>query len=556
MGARCTTTIEARVASVAPFEPETIREVLDAQAGALGDMTYFSCDGLEISYAGIRERSLRVAGGLHALGLRPGDRVAVLSENSVPFAETFFACAALGLVIVPLNIFLRGEFLRYQLDDSGCAAAIVDQPGLAAIQGLDQRPSDLQHLIVVGDARDDTALPYERLAGADPCEALPTLSSSDMAAIVYTSGTTGMPKGCMIPHGAFTRVHPAHQDAGYITPGDRVITPSPMFHMGFLQGMLTTSLRSGASTHVMRQFSATTFMQTARDIGATVIYAVGSVGMLLLAQPPSSADRDPSRLRAALLPPMPPDRQVEFEERFGVPVVAESYGQTECVVISCAHVDAPRCRGSAGPPAPTVELEIVDDRDRPLPPGEVGEIVIRPRKSDSMFLGYSGDPVKTLETWRNLWHHTGDLGRLTPDGNLWIVDRKKDSIRRRGENVSSIELEAALSRHPAVRQVAVHAVPSELGDDEIKACIVVAADAEELEPAALFDFCKRTLPYFAVPRYVELMAQLPVNAVGRVRKQELRDRGITSATWDFEALGLTVGRDERRGAPAASTAPQ
>jgi crotonobetaine/carnitine-CoA ligase len=347
-----------------------------------------------------------------------------------------------------------------------------------------------------------------------------------------------------------------HEDAGYVVPGDRVITPAPMFHMGFLQGMLSTSLRSGASVHVMRQFSASTFMQTARDIGATVIYAVGSVGLLLLAQPPSPADGDPGRLRVALLPPMPPDRQLEFEERFGVPVVAESYGQTECIVIGFAPVDAPRCRGSAGPPSPTVEVEIVDEHDRPLPPGEVGEIVVRPRKSDSMFLGYWRDPAKTLETWRNLWHHTGDLGRLTPDGNLWIVDRKKDSIRRRGENVSSIELEAALSRHPAVHQVAVHAVPSELGDDEIKACIVPAGDAEELEPEALFDFCKRTLPYFAVPRYVELMAELPVNAVGRVRKQELRDRGITSGTWDFEALGLTVGRDERRGAAAASSASE
>jgi len=537
-------------------EPETIREVLDAQADGLGDMTYFSCDALEVSYGGMRERSLRVAGGLHALGLRQGDRVALLSENSVPFAETFFACAALGLILVPLNVFLRGEFLRYQLDDSGCAAAIVDQAGLEAIQDLDHRPSDLQHIIVTGDADDETVVPYQRLAGADPCRTLPTLGSSDVAAIIYTSGTTGMPKGCVIPHGAFTRLHPAHQDAGYIIPGDRVITPAPMFHMGFLAAMLTTALRSGASVHVMRQFSASTFMQTARDIEATVMYAVGTVGLLLLAQPPSPADHDPGRLRVALLPPMPPDRQLEFEERFGVPVVAESYGQTECVVISCAPVDAARCRGSAGPPAATVDLAIVDDRDRPLPPGEVGEIVIRPRKSDSMFLGYWRDPAKTLETWRNLWHHTGDLGRLTTDGNLWIVDRKKDSIRRRGENVSSIELEAALARHPAVRQVAVHAVPSELGDDEIKACIVVTPDAERLEPAALFEFCKRTLPYFAVPRYVELMAELPVNAVGRVRKQALRDRGVTGATWDFEALGLTVGRAERRGAPAASTAPE
>jgi crotonobetaine/carnitine-CoA ligase len=552
MPASCPATIERRVVPVPRHEPDTIHEVLDAQAAALGDATYFACDGAEISYAGIREHSLRVAGGLYELGLRTGDRVAILSENSVPFAETFYACAALGLVLVPLNIFLRGEFLRYQLENAGCTAAVVDGLGLEAISALEQPPGDLRHIIVVGEAGGGTAIPYEQIAGARPCAALPTLGSADVAAIVYTSGTTGMPKGCVIPHGAFTRSHPIHQDAGYVVPGDRVITPAPMFHMGFLHAMLATSLRSGASVHTVKQFSASTFMKTARDTGATVIYAVGSVGLLLLAQPPSTDD-GPGQLRVALLPPMPPDRQVEFEERFGVPVVAESYGQTECIVISCAHVDAPRCRGAAGPPAPSVDLAIVDDQDRAVLPGEVGEIVIRPRRSDSMFLGYWRDPAKTLETWRNLWHHTGDLGRLADDGNLWIVDRKKDSIRRRGENVSSIELEAALGRHPAVRQVAVHAVPSDLGDDEIKACIVVKEDAEELEPAALFDFCKRTLPYFAVPRYVELMTELPVNAVGRVRKQDLRDRGVTTATWDFEALGLTVGRDERRGAPATSS---
>ena len=527
------------------FELETIAEVLDHQTEAFGTETFVACDDRSLSYQELRERSLRLAGGLARLGLQPGDRVAILSENSLEFIVSFFACARLGLVQVPLNVFLRGEFLRYQLEDSGSVAAIVDALGLEAIQALEPT-IQLAHVIVAGEfaGGDGEGLSFGRVEESDPPTDLPALRSSDTAAIVYTSGTTGMPKGCVIPHGMFTQVYPIHQGAGYIVPGDRLLTPSPMFHMGFLAGMLATSLCSGASIWCTRKFSASTFLQTAREIRATVIYAVGSVGMLILAQAPSPEDRKPSNLRVALLTPMPAQSQLDFEKRFGVPVVAENYGQSECIVIGIGGIDQPRQRGSAGQPASFVDVAIVDEHDHPVTRGEVGEIVVRPRQSDMMFKGYWNDPEATLEAWRNLWHHTGDLARQSADGTLWIIDRKKDSIRRRGENVSSIELEGAIGRHPEVQAVAVHAVASEWGDDEIKACIVAR---NELDPAEMFAFFKRELPYFAVPRYVELMEALPVNAVGRVRKQTLRERGLTSETWDFEALGMTVSRDERRG---------
>jgi crotonobetaine/carnitine-CoA ligase len=535
---------------LAPHDPQTILDVLDHQARVLGDATYIECEGEHRSYADLRERSRLLAGGLRRLGLTAGDRIGVLADSSLAVVEVFFACARLGLVQVPLNSYLRGEFLRYQLEHSGCVAAIVDDAGRQAIRALEPAVG-LDRLIVIGPSTDDD-IALEDLAAGEPVSADVEITSSTLAGIIYTSGTTGMPKGCMVPHGMFVRPQATHLAAGFVRPGDRLLTPSPMFHMGFLGGMLATTLLAGASLHAVRRFRASTFMQTARDSRATVIYAVGSVGSLLLAQPPTPQDRE-TELRVALLPPMSPDQQVRFEERFGVPVLAENYGQSEVIVISLANVDDARVRGSAGSPAAYLDVAVVDERGFRVAPGEVGEVVVRPRVPDAMFMGYWNDPGATLETWRDLWHHTGDLGRQTDGETLWIVDRKKDSIRRRGENVSSIELEAALGRHPAVRQVAVHAVPSDLGDDEIKACIVVKEDAEELEPAALFDFCKRTLPYFAVPRYVELMTELPVNAVGRVRKQDLRDRGVTTATWDFEALGLTVGRDERRGAPATSS---
>jgi crotonobetaine/carnitine-CoA ligase len=296
----------------------------------------------------------------------------------------------------------------------------------------------------------------------------------------------------------------------------------------------------------MRQFRAATFMATAREVGATVIYAVGTIGMLLLAQPPSTGDADPGKLRVALLPPMPPASQRAFEERFSVPVVADSYGQTEVLVIGMSSVDGPRKPGSAGRPAPHVEVAVVDDDDDILPTGQVGEIVVRPRVGDTFFSGYWDEPAATLAAWRNLWHHTGDLGRQDQDGTLWILDRKKDAVRRRGENVSSVELENAIRMHPLVKEVAVHAVPSDIGDDDIKACIVLQPEST-LEPEELFAYFKRTLPYFAVPRYVEFLPALPVNAVGRVTKVTLRERGLTTTTLDLEALGLVVERTERRG---------
>jgi len=531
--------------------PTSLFQVLDAQADALGDRTFLNVDQDAISYAGLRDRSERFAGSLHELGLQRGDRVAVLTENSVELVVTLFACARLGLVLVPLNMYLRGQFLHYQLAKSGAVAAVVDGLGLDAIQAI-ERPSSLRHLIVTGAASASGELAFDALAAAAPARHLVTLGSSDPAAIIFTSGTTGMPKGCVIPHGVFTRWHPVHQDAGYILPGDVMITPSPMFHQGFLGAMLTPALWAGASVYAMRQFRASTFMATAREVGATVIYAVGTIGMLLLAQPAGPDDADPGKLRVALLPPMPAESQRTFEARFNVPVVADSYGQTEVLVIAMSGLHGPRQPGSAGQPVPQVEVAVVDDNDTILPTGKVGEIVVRPRISDTFFSGYWEEPAATLATWRNLWHHTGDLGRQDEDGTLWIVDRKKDSVRRRGENVSSVELENAIRMHPSVKEVAVHAVPSDVGDDDIKACIVLQPDTN-LEAAELFEYFKSALPYFAVPRYVEFFAELPVNAVGRVTKMALRERGVTADTVDLETLGMVIGRADRRGTSQPTT---
>jgi crotonobetaine/carnitine-CoA ligase len=311
--------------------------------------------------------------------------------------------------------------------------------------------------------------------------------------------------------------------------------------------MFAPAIACGATVISVRQFSASTFWRTANDHRATVIFGAGAVGMLLLAQPADDVTPAPPSLRHALLTPMNVDAQLDFENRFGVPVNCSSYGQTECTCISISTLGEDIDRSSAGRPLDTLEVRVVDGDDVPVPAGEVGEIVVRPRRPDVMFRGYWDAPDATIEAWRNLWHHTGDVGRLSGAGELYIVDRKTDSMRHRGENVSSLQIEGAIMRHDAIASVAAHSVPSDLGEDEIKVCIVLVTGTS-VDRAELFDFFKQSLPYFAVPRFVEIMDQLPVNAIGRVLKQDLRNRGVTAQTWDFQALGLTVSRSERRGA--------
>jgi carnitine-CoA ligase len=292
------------------------------------------------------------------------------------------------------------------------------------------------------------------------------------------------------------------------------------------------------------QFSASTFLARAAEERATVLAGVGFMGLALLAQPPADSDRGHG-IRRSFWIPMAPAQQVAFEERFGIPVLAEAFGQTECFPITMAPASAERARHTLGPPTANYEVALLGDDDTAVPHGTAGEICVRPGTPGVMYSGYWNKPDETVAAWRNLWHHTGDMARRDDAGRLVFVDRKKDALRRRGENVSSLELEAAILAHSGVAAVAVCAVASPLGEDDIKACIVAAPDAA-LEPAELFDFCRRTLPYFAIPRYVEVRDALPTNALGRVMKHVLRSEGLPRGTWDFEALGLTVARDERR----------
>jgi crotonobetaine/carnitine-CoA ligase len=524
----------------------TVGTALGERAGREPGVPFLKIEGTWYGAAELDERAAAVAGGLAALGVAKGDRVAVILPNRVEMVEVFFACAQLGAVLVPLNAWLKGEFLAHQLVDCQARVLVADAAGLeSAIPIIDR--SVVSQVVTVGTEPPELSLPATDWAQlgklGDRVEV--HVAPTDPMAIIYTSGTTGLPKGCVLSHEYYTSTSRVIAERGWLQPGDRLLTAWPLFHTSGQAIALMSALMIGASVAFETAFSASTFLAIAAADEATVVAGVGFMGAAILAQPTATTDRE-HRIRQAWWVPMPPDQQLAFEERFGVTVLSEAYGQTECFPVTMAPATPDRVRGTLGPPTEHFEVGLLDDEDNEVGAGEVGEICVRPRHPQVMFSGYWNRPEESLASWRNLWHHTGDLARRDADGSLRFVDRKKDAVRRRGENVSSLELEAAIRRHPGIKDVAVCAARASLGEDDIRAT-VVAVPGAVLEPTELFAFFTSSLPYFAIPRYVEVVPQLPVNALGRVMKHVIRDREFSADGWDFESLGFAVSHAERRG---------
>jgi carnitine-CoA ligase len=524
------------------MEPIPVGDLLRQRAHEHPDRLYLWSGDQRLTYGEVDERSDRVANGLLSLGVTPGDRVAFICSNRIEMLELYFACAKLGAVQVPMNVFLKGEFLRYQLDDCQASTLVCDAAGHAAALPLIAGLPDLRSVIALDDAAGDD-IPYEQLRGADPSRPDVSLSAASLMSILYTSGTTGMPKGCMLSHGWYLRSASVSTEMLGYTEKDRLYTALPLFH-AWAQGMVFGGLLHGLSVTIDPIFSAQRMLERLAETQSTTLSGVGMMGLAMLALPASDADRA-HNLRVVLMMPLTPDQQEQFESRFGARILAQLYGQTECGALCYSPIDEPGKRGTLGRPSPLYDLRIVDDDDTEVPTGDVGEIVVRPKVNHALFQGYWRKPEATAEIWRNLWHHTGDFGRADADGYVTFVDRKKDALRRRGENVSSVQLESAIVGHPKIAEAAVHAIPSRMGEDDIKACLVVAP-GEKLTPDELFSYFKDRLPYFAIPRYVELVDELPRNATMRVMKHVLRARGVTAETWDFDALGLNVAPAERR----------
>jgi carnitine-CoA ligase len=526
----------------------TVLEAFARRLAADPDGPYLDFEGDEYTAGRMEAESNRLARALAELGVARGDRVATLLENGPAQVVTFFAALKLGAVQVPVNTAYKGDFLQHQLVDSGSKVIVVqgDFAGRVAPVAGAEVP-ELDAAVVVGPPDEVIdAVPahdWDRLLASSSADPLPDagVRPADLACFIYTAGTTGPSKGCMLPHNYIVALADQIARAWQRRADDVVITPLPLFHFNAISVCVVGTLVVGGKASIARRFSVSRFWPEVRRTGATIASMLGSLA-ILVADADDHPDQQGHRLRLCAAAPMPPDIDRIWNERFGCKTFSAGYGLTEASLLSMLPAGEANKPGAAGKPN-TVDFDVrlVDDDDVEVPVGEIGEIVARPTDPNLMFAGYWRRPEETLAVLRNLWFHTGDLGRLDADGFLSFVDRKKDYLRRRGENISSFEMERTFHGHPAINDVAVHSVPSEQGEDEVKVTAVLQPDAG-LTEEELCAWSVDRVPYFAVPRYIEFRDDLPRNPVGRVLKYELRDDGVTSATWDREAAGFTFDR--------------
>jgi crotonobetaine/carnitine-CoA ligase len=355
---------------------------------------------------------------------------------------------------------------------------------------------------------------------------------------MYTSGTSGPSKGVLMPHAHCYLYGLGAIDALRLTSEDRYYIVLPLFHANGLLMQLGAALIAGIPAVVRPRFSASAWLDDVRRHGVTVTNTLGAVAPFILNRPPSSAGRDHA-LRAIMCAPNLAEHEAAFRDRFGIKDVISGFGMTEVNIPVWGRIGHP-CPGSAGwVYEDYFEVVIANpETDTPVPSGQVGEILVRPKVPFAFMAGYHTLPDKTVEAWRNLWFHTGDAGVMDDTGLFPFVDRIKDCIRRRGENISAAEVEAALLQLPGVAEVAAFAVPSSVrgGEDEVMLS-VVPMPGGSLTPSIIFDHASNVLPRFARPRFVELVSELPKTATGKVQRAQLRKRGVGPATWDVEASG-------------------
>jgi crotonobetaine/carnitine-CoA ligase len=529
---------------MSPLSVRTLGGLLHVQARRFGDRAFVHFGGRDLTYAELDRLATATANGLRSLGVGHGDRVCLALPNGVDFLVAWFGLTRLGAVEVPLNLDFKSPQVRYVLDDAGAVVLITDSDFLSAHQSVIENTSIRAVVLIdttdryVGMARAGITALAAMLAHPPSDEPLPDVAPSDPMAIIYTSGTTGDPKGVLLCHEQELTLADNVAASIDLNENDCFYNFFPMHH-NTGQGIITCSvLATGGRMLLTDRFSRSRFWADVKQHGCTTFYGMGAIIEILNRDAGGSRAAAGHTLRVGWGIAIGTEQARRFRDRFGIEFVT-GYGSTEVNMVAISSLGAWPA-GAAGKIVDDFEVAIVDETDVPVAAGEVGEIVVRPRRPFVTGLGYWRKPAETVQAWRNMWVHTGDAGRLDGDGYLYFVDRIKDVIRHRGNNISSAEVENVILELAEVDEVAVVPAPSDLGQyDEDVLAVVVAAPGHAVDPVALIGHCARRLPYYAVPRYVEVVADLPKTSTGKVRKKDVRAQSAPDR-WDRVAAGISV----------------
>jgi len=507
-----------------------------------GRFVKFESDSL--TYGDFNREGNKVANFISDLGLVKGDTCAVMLPNSPEFLVTWLGLTRIGVVEVPINIAFRGDLLAYILNKSECQVLVISSQWIDRVKAIKADLNYLRHVIVVGDEFDKTTEGihwhsfHTLISQASDATVDVEIKPSDPSLILFTSGTTGPSKGAILTHRANFSLAATVCDLMDYSPTDRLFTVFPLYHVNARYSTILAALVADCDVVMHNRFSASKFWDICRKENITSFTYMGSLLTILMKQPEQDNDAE-NPVRQIQGAPVPLEIYEDFEKRFNVKIT-EAYGSTEVGVATVNRAESFR-KGSCGKAVSIYEVEIHDENGKRCPVGVIGEIVIRPKESWVMFSGYYGMAEETVKTWQNLWFHTGDRGRMDDDGYFYFIDRKKDVVRRRGENISSYEIERVINNHPKVLESAIVGVPSELSEEEVLA-VVIVKEGEELVPEELLEFCQSRMAHFAVPRYIRFIQELPRTPSQRVEKYKLREDGVTKETWDRELVGFKVLR--------------
>ena len=540
---------EIDYSQVSPREEVVFRDLLEHWATVQPDKPFavFDEDGSVWTYAEARARAVHAARGLAAQGVGQGDHVVSWQPNSGDTIQTWLGINYLGAVYVPFNTAYRGGLLEHVvwLSDAKVAvvhAALADR--LADVKHFDLEtvivtggePTDIPGLTVLGpDALTPGDLPG---AGDAPPELPRPVEPWDTQSILFTSGTTGPSKGVLSSYMHMARM--ANVCTYFLGGDDRIMMHLPLFHVAGIAA-ITRMLCVGGSVAVLESFKTDTFWETVNRLGVTFCVMMGSIATFLSKLEVSDEERN-TTLRSVILAPLTAE-SMALARRVGL----DWYTTFNMTEISCQLMSGrnPEINGTCGRIRPGADVRIVDENDCEVPVGTIGELIVRDAAPWAMNHGYHKNPEATAKAWRNGWFHTGDALKVDADGNFFYIDLVKDSIRRRGENISSFEVEVEVNAHPDVREAAAIAVPSEHGEDEVMV-VVEPVEGRTVDPKALVEFLIPRMAHFMVPRFVRVIDALPKTPTLKVQKIKLREAGVTDDTFDREAAGIVVKRQDFR----------